>query len=163
MPTEAKAKDERGEHADIETLADEDSGELAERNGDEDEDAEVMAGDGEGDGEGEAGEWEDAGAAVGAGGWVVFGGKLPAEEGEGVEAEEQAVRAAFERVAKARGEDGHGHGDDGGAVAGEAADEEEEAELEEKETAESGQAQGDGVAPEDIHTEVRKQMVGGRV
>ncbi len=57
-----EAQGEGGEDTEVEALADEDAGELAEGDGDEDEDAEVVAGDGEGDGEGEAGEGEKAGA-----------------------------------------------------------------------------------------------------
>ena len=64
-----------------------------------------MAGDGEGDGEGEAGQGKEArGGPDGVLG--VLGGDLPAEEAERVEAEEQAVGAAFEGVAEAGGEDG---------------------------------------------------------
>ncbi len=44
---------------------------------------------------------------------VVECGDLPAEEREGVEAEEQAVGAAFDGVAEAGGEEGEGHRDDG--------------------------------------------------
>ena len=78
-----EAQDEGGEDARVEALADEGAGELAEGDGDEDEDAEVMAGDRERDGEGEAGEGKDARASYA----VVCCGDLPAEEGEGVEAE----------------------------------------------------------------------------
>ncbi len=154
-----EAQREGGEDAEVETLADEDAGELAERDGDEDEDAEVVAGDGERDGESEAGEREDAGAGDG----VVLCCCLPAEECEGVEAEEQAVGTAFDGVAKAGGEQRSGGRDDGGAGAGDAADEEVEAELEEEKTGERGEAQGDGVAAKEVHAEVREQMVGGRV
>ena len=67
------------------------------------------------------------------GGRVVECGDLPAEQAEGVEAEEEAVGTAFDGVAEAGGEEGHSDGDDGRTVSSKAADEEEEAELEEEE------------------------------